>query len=96
MTEEQRQQAIRRIRAKRGFWVHSAIYLTVIASLFVIWAMTSATYPWPIWPTLGWGIGVIAHGASVYLWRSEISEAAIDRELQRQGRSTTSTSTGRG
>ena len=85
MTDEQRQRAIRRIRAKRGFWVHAAVYLAVIAFLFVIWAMTSATYPWPIWPMLGWGIGVLAHAASVYIGRPGISEAQIDRELRRLG-----------
>ncbi len=88
MTNEQRQRAIRRIRAKRGFWVHSAIYLAVMASLFVIWLITSSTYPWPLWPMLGWGIGVIAHGAGVYLVGLRISETDIDRELQR-GASTT-------
>ena len=83
VTDEQRQQAIRRIRAKRGFWVHASIYLAVIAFLFLIWATTSSsTYPWPIWPMLGWGIGVIAHGASVYIGRSEITEERIQRELQ--------------
>ena len=94
MTDEQRQQAIRRIRAKRGFWVHAAVYLAVMATLFVIWAMTSSTYPWPIWPMLGWGIGVVAHAAGVYLGGSDISEADIERELHKSG-STTSTATER-
>jgi hypothetical protein len=83
MTEEQRERAIRRIRAKRGFWVHFAVYLAVNALLVAIWAMTSASYFWPVWPMLGWGIGVVAHAVSVYVGPSEISEAQIDRELGR-------------
>ena len=75
MTEEQRQWAIRRIQAKRGFWVHFAVYLAVNALLVLIWAMTSAAYFWPVWPILGWGIGVAARP-------SEISDAQIDRELR--------------
>ena len=82
MTEEQRQQAIRRIQAKRGFRVHLVVYLAVNALLVLIWAITSATFFWPVWPILGWGIGVAAHGVSVYARPSEISEAQIDRELQ--------------
>ncbi len=35
MTEGQRQAAIRRIRAKRGFWLHFATYLAVNALLVV-------------------------------------------------------------
>ena len=36
-------------------------YLAVIALLWVIWLVTGASYPWPIWPMLGWGIGVVGH-----------------------------------
>ncbi len=82
MTEDQRQRAIRRIQAKRGFWAHFTIYLAVNALLVLIWAMTSGAYFWPIWPMLGWGIGVAAHAVSVYIRPSEISDAQIDRELQ--------------
>ena len=27
--------------------------------LIVIWATTGAGYFWPIWPILGWGVGLI-------------------------------------
>jgi hypothetical protein len=36
-------------------------YLAVVALLWVIWLATGAGYPWPIWPMLGWGIGVVGH-----------------------------------
>jgi hypothetical protein len=82
VTEEQRQQAIRRIRAKRGFRVHLAVYVAVNALLVLIWALTSAAYFWPVWPMLGWGIGVVSHGVGVHVGPSEISEADIEREMQ--------------
>lgn len=82
MTEEQRQQAIERIQAKRGFWVHFAVYLAVNALLVIIWAMNSGGYFWPIWPILGWGIAIIANAVSAYGGPSEISEERIDREIQ--------------
>jgi Domain of unknown function (DUF1707)/2TM domain len=34
-------------------------YLAVIALLWLIWLVTGAGYPWPVWPMLGWGIGVV-------------------------------------
>lgn len=85
MTDEQRQQAINRIRAKRGFWVHLAVYIAVNALLVFIWAASSGDYFWPIWPMLGWGIGVVGHAATVYVGPSTISEDRIDRELRRLG-----------
>jgi hypothetical protein len=27
--------------------------------LIVIWATTGAGYFWPIWPLLGWGVGLV-------------------------------------
>jgi Domain of unknown function (DUF1707)/2TM domain len=36
-------------------------YLAVIALLWLVWLVTGADYPWPIWPMLGWGIGVLGH-----------------------------------
>ena len=85
MTDEQRDRAIRRIRAKQAFRVHVAVYLTVDALLVAIWAFVSVGYFWPIWPILGWGVGVVAHAVSVYVGPSEITEAQIDRELSRLG-----------
>jgi hypothetical protein len=82
VTDEQRQWAIRRIRAKRAFWVHLTVYVAVNALLIVIWATTSGGFFWPIWPMLGWGIGLAAHAVSVNVGPREISEADIDRELQ--------------
>jgi hypothetical protein len=36
-------------------------YLVVIALLWLIWLVSGAGYPWPVWPMLGWGIGVAGH-----------------------------------
>jgi Domain of unknown function (DUF1707)/2TM domain len=33
-------------------------YLAVMALLWLIWLVAGVGYPWPIWPMLGWGIGV--------------------------------------
>jgi hypothetical protein len=36
-----------------------AAFLAVNLLLIVIWAATGAGYFWPIWPILGWGLGLI-------------------------------------
>jgi hypothetical protein len=33
-------------------------YLAVMALLWLIWLLAGAGHPWPVWPMLGWGIGV--------------------------------------
>ena len=82
MNDDQRQRAIGHIRAKRGFWIHFSTYIAVNALLVLIWAITSGEFFWPIWPMLGWGIGVVANAVSVYVRPSEISEERIEREMQ--------------
>ena len=53
----------RRPRPPAGWRRHLASYLAVIAGLWLIWALTGAEYPWPIWPMLGWGLGLLGHRA---------------------------------
>ncbi len=48
---------------ERSFRAHATSYLLVMALLVAIWALTSpGGYFWPIWPMLGWGIGLASHG----------------------------------
>ena len=40
---------------------HAVRYLAVMALLVAVWALTGAGYFWPVWPMLGWGIGLLSH-----------------------------------
>ena len=44
-------------------------YLVVMALLWLIWLVTGAELPWPIWPMLGWGIGVAGHAGRAWTVR---------------------------
>ena len=82
MTLDHREQAIRRIRAKREFRTHLTAYVAVNALLVLIWFATGAGYFWPMWPMLGWGIAVAIHASTVYLGTSQITDAQIDDEMR--------------
>jgi len=80
MTDDPRRAAaIKRIKEKRDFASHLMVYLAVNALLVVVWAMSGASYFWPIWPIAGWGIGLAMHAFETY--RKPISEEAIQREM---------------
>lgn len=81
MTEDQRQWAMNRIRAKRAFWMHLAVYIVVNTFLVLIWWLTSADFFWPMWPMLGWGIGVASHAVTLSIGTSRVTEQQIAREL---------------
>ncbi|MEZ5175510.1 MAG: 2TM domain-containing protein [Acidimicrobiia bacterium] len=84
MTDEQRQWAIKRIKEKRAFWTHLVVYVAVNAFLVAIWAITDRSYFWPAWVMLGWGIGLVAHGLTVWFGPSDITEERIQKELRRR------------
>lgn len=48
-------------RKRVEFRRHLLVYFITNASLWIIWFLTGQGYPWPVWPLVGWGIGVIFH-----------------------------------
>ena len=80
--QERRAAAIKRLKEKRDFWTHVLVYVMVNSLLVVIWyATNSDTHFWPIWAMIGWGIGLVMHAWET--WRPSISEAAIEREMNK-------------
>jgi hypothetical protein len=49
-----------RALGRRDFQEHLRAFVAVNALLIAIWALTGFGYFWPIWPLLGWGVGLLA------------------------------------
>jgi hypothetical protein len=58
-----RRRAAKRSAERRELRHHATIYGLVMLLLVAVWALSGAGYFWPVWPMLGWGIGVASHGA---------------------------------
>ncbi len=80
---ELRRLATRRADAKLGFRSHLIVYAIVNAGLAALNLVTSPGYLWFLWPMVGWGIGLFAHGASVYGFGGPDREDMIEQELER-------------
>lgn len=78
-----RERAVRRLKKRRDFFTHLLVYVLVNVFLVAIWAATSSGgFFWPIFPIVGWGIGVVMNAWDV--WRpEEFSDEQIAREIQR-------------
>jgi len=61
----QYEQALRHVRELRGFYTHATVYVLVNIGLFAVNYLTAAGRWWFVYPMLGWGIGLLAHGLSV-------------------------------
>ncbi|GAB4016818.1 2TM domain-containing protein [Spirosoma koreense] len=81
----------KRAKARVGFRIHLRSYLIVNAGLWLIWAFSNLAihsfnhfgyfFPWPIFPMIGWGIGLASHYFHVYQSNSERS--MIEEEYQK-------------
>ncbi|MFB0515048.1 MAG: 2TM domain-containing protein [Candidatus Neomarinimicrobiota bacterium] len=67
MTEQSNyEKARKRVEEIKGFYIHLLVYVCVNAGLFGINALSSPSYWWAFWPLLGWGIGLLVHGLTVF------------------------------
>jgi hypothetical protein len=80
---ELRRLAIRRADTRLGFRSHVFAYAIVNAGLAAINLVTSPGYLWFVWPLIGWGIGLAAHAAAVYLDGEHIRDRMIEEEYER-------------
>jgi hypothetical protein len=83
--EELDRLARKRAGAKLGWYVHALVYLVVNVGMFAAWQFGLRSRPWPVYPALGWGLGLVLHGLSVFVlgsgsaWR----ESLVQRERER-------------
>ncbi len=63
---EQEAEALQYVKDIRGFYSHVIKYVIIMTILLVINLLTTPGKYWVIWPALGWGIGLIMHGTSVF------------------------------
>jgi hypothetical protein len=69
-------------KRRASFKSHFLTYVVVIGFLWSMWAFMGRENdgrPWPLWPSLGWGIGIVMHFLSAYVFPRENS---VEREYQ--------------
>lgn len=76
-------------KKRAGFKSNLITYLIVNAFLWALWYITdghehSGKWPWPIWPTLGWGIGIAFHYFGAYVYPEANSAEREYEKLKRK------------
>lgn len=66
--QEAGQAAKTKVKARRKFYIHLSVYISVNILLIIINFSTTSEYLWFKWPLMGWGIGVIFHALSVFVF----------------------------
>jgi hypothetical protein len=80
-SEERLARARRRVAALKGFYVHLFIFALVLTGLTIINAAAGGPW-WVLWVLLGWGIGVLAHGLTVFGQSSRVLADWEERKLK--------------
>lgn len=90
--EKIRKRVIKRMEERQGLLAHAAAYIIINLIMWGIWLSSGGGFPWPIFITGGWGIGMFAHindywsnyGGGVAR-REEQIQREIERERERLG-----------
>lgn len=77
-------------KKRAGFKVHLATYLIMNVFFWILWYFTGlqadreSGLPWPVWPMLGWGIGIVFHYAGAFIFPKYNSVENEYRKLKEQ------------
>jgi hypothetical protein len=78
-----RERAIKRLKRRRDFAGHLLVYVLVNTFIVLIWFMSGSNgFFWPVFPIVGWGIGVVMNAWDVYR-NDEFDGMRIRREMDR-------------
>lgn len=75
---------LRRAKARVKFKRSAITYVLVNSFLWVLWLIGEQHYasviPWPLYPTMGWGVGLAFQGYSAYYGNKE---DAVQKEYEK-------------
>jgi 2TM domain len=54
---------------KLGFKIHLIAFLLLTPAVWIVWLLTDTTYPWPLWSTPAWAVGVLFHYLGVFVFK---------------------------
>lgn len=87
-TQEAYKRAQKRVAAKLGFYIHLTVYLIVGIGLISVNLNSASEYLWVKWPLIGWGIGILLHALSVFVFygKTLVTDKMIEKEMEREMR----------
>ena len=74
--------AQKKIEDIKGFYGNLASYIVINIGLAVLNFATTPDHLWFIYPALGWGIGVVAHGVNVFNYMPFLSSDWEERKMR--------------
>lgn len=80
--------AIEHVKELKGFYIHAIIFVIVMTGIWILNLVVTSNILWAIWPTLGWGVGLIGHAIGVFdlpfFFGAEWEKKQIEKRLGRK------------
>lgn len=84
-----RRRVQKKLKARSEFLQHLAVYLSINLMLWIIWVAARGGFPWPIFVSLPWGIGIMSQYIDYYYKHgrgADQGEAEVASEITRRMR----------
>ncbi|MGB5316176.1 MAG: 2TM domain-containing protein, partial [Robiginitalea sp.] len=83
------EKAREKVEAIKSFYGNLGTYMVVIPFLaWLNWQTTRFSFPWVIFPMMGWGFGLLMHGMEAYgynpLWGKRWEERKIKQLMEKE------------
>ncbi len=73
MTHSQKAGTTASINPRKGFRIHLLAFLLATPATWLVWYLTGSNYPWPLWSTPAWAIGVLFHYLGVFVFKQPVN-----------------------
>lgn len=77
------ERAKKRVKELRDFYSHLVVYLVVNTGLVLLDLAQGDGLQWAYWVVIGWGIGLVAHAASVFIFESRLGSQWEAKKLEK-------------
>lgn len=76
------ERAKKRVESIKAFYIHLIVYVLVNAGLIVYNAIISPGSWWFYWTTIGWGIGLVVHAVSVFVFEGVFGSQWEEKKIK--------------
>jgi hypothetical protein len=74
--------AKKQVEELKGFYIHFSIYL-IMVPVFIYLNYISTSFPWALFPIVGWGAGVIGHAMEVFGYNPFLGKGWEERQIRK-------------
>ena len=81
MNEKRYERAKKRVDELKGFYIHFTIYC-IMLPFFIFLNVKTTSFPWALFPIIGWGLGVTGHAMEVFNYNPFLGRDWEDRKIR--------------